>query len=73
MAARVCCDKIGWRPGSHVPQIILYNYIVILVFHPQSQLLSVRSGMAARRELRTLVGSIYNYFRLFFTISCADV
>ena len=36
--------------GSNVPQIILYNYTAILVFHPQSQLLSVRSCMAARRS-----------------------
>ena len=42
--------KFEGDQGSHVPQIILYNCIVILVFHPQSQLLSVRSGMAARRS-----------------------
>ena len=42
--------KFEGDQGSHVPQIILCNCIVILVFHPQSQLLSVRSGMAARRS-----------------------
>ena len=45
--------------GSNVPQNILLLDIVIRTFHPQSQLLLVRSGYGGYTELRTLVGYIH--------------